>query len=300
MTISGNVPQHLLVAAKTGFLTAPMPAVKPWESIAKMLPMDARSIDLVDLGESPMPVESKGRTQKRSFIEKTLQVKPKDFEVTVGLSYTAARDDQTGTLEQKSRAAGVNFPLHISNSAFKALNDGDAVTNYGAGYDGLSFYNAAHIDKGAEYQTGQDNVSALPLSLDNFETVRVASRKFRNDQGEYAGYNYDLLVVSPELERVAAQICNNPFAYDTANRENNPYAGQTRYVVSEQFDSTAWSLVASSMQIKPILIVMREQPSLQTAWFDPETVEGGTYYFKFFGSYNFYYGNWRLAHLGNT
>lgn len=300
MTISGNVPQHLVVAARTGFLAAAAPAVPAYDPIAKIVPMDAKSLDLVDLGDAPMPVEAKGRTQKRAFIEKMLSVKPKDWEITVGLSHNAMKDDQTGSLESKVRSAGENFQMHISNQAFKALNDGDATTNFGACYDGGAFYANAHIDKGAEYQTGQDNLYGLALSLDNFETVRVAAQKFKNDQGEPYGWNYNLLVVSPELERTASQITGNPNAYDTANREINPYAGNTRYLVSAQFDSTAAVLVASGMSIKPILIVMREQPNLQSAWFDPEAGDGGMYYFKFYARYNHYYGNWRLAAMINT
>jgi len=299
MTISGNIPQHLVVAARTGFLVAAQPEVPIVTPIAQSIDMNARSIDLVDLGAAPMPVESKGATQKRSFIEKTLTVTPKNWEITVGISYNAIKDDQTGTLERKARAAGENFRLHMSNQAFKALNDGDATTNFGACYDGAAFFAATHADKGAEYSTAQDNVSALSLSLDNLETVRVASMTFKQDQGEYTNYNYDLLVVPPAYERMAANLCVNPQAYDTPNREINPYSGM-KYIVSPQLDSTAWVLVASSMSIKPIIIAIREQPSLQSAWFDPETEDGGMYYFKWYARYNHFYGDWRLAHLGNT
>jgi phage major head subunit gpT-like protein len=298
--ISGNIPQHLLVAARTGFLTTASPAVPSYAPIASVIDMNARSIDLVDLGASPMPVESKGRTQKQDFIEKTMTITPKDWEITVRLSHNATKDDQTGTLERKCRAAGENFQLHMSNLAFQALNDGDATANFGAGYDGLAFYSNSHVDKGAAYSTGQDNLNGLALSLDNFETVRVAAAQFRQDQGEFVGYNHDLLVVPPAYERIAAQITNNPFAYDTANRENNPYAGVTRYLVSPKLDSTAWILVASGASIKPILIAMREQPNLQSAWFDPEAGDGGMYNFKFYARYNHFYGDWRTAILGNT
>ena len=113
-------------------------------------------------------------------------------------------------------------------------------------------------------------------------------------------YNYDLLVTAPALERVGANIIGNPQAYDTANREINPYAGKTNMIVHPNLDSTAWILVASSAPVKPIVIAMREQPNLQSAWFDPETADGGTYYFKYFARYNWFYGDWRTAIMGNT
>lgn len=298
--ISGNVPQHLLVAARTGFLTTAMPAVASYAPIASVLDMDAKSIDLVDLGASPMPTSNTGRGKVQDYIEKTMTVTPKDWDITVFISHNAVKDDKTGELERKVRSAGENFQKHISNLAFQSLNDGDATTNFGACYDGLSFFNDSHVDKGAQYTTVQDNKFALALTLDNFETVRVAGRKFREDQGEFCDYNHNLLVVSPELERTAAQICNNKEAFDTANREMNPYAGTMNYIVHPKLDSTAWVLVADSLSIKPIVIAMREQPNLQSAWFDPEAADGGRYYFKFYARYNHFYSEWRTAVLGNT
>ncbi len=146
--------------------------------------MNAKTVTLTDIGAAPMPVESKGRNQLQEFVEKSLDLTAKNWEITVGLSQNAIDDDQTGDLERKVRSAGENFQRWINNQVFKALNDGDATTNYGAGYDGVAFFAATHVDKGAAYQTAQDNVSALALSLDNFETVKVASKKFVDDQGE--------------------------------------------------------------------------------------------------------------------
>ena len=300
MTISGNIPNHLVVGARSGFLAAMPKIVMPYQKIAQVIPLSAASTGLVDIGAAPMPVESKGRNQVQSFIERAITLVPKSWEITVGLSQNAIDDDQTGSLERKARSAGENFQRWINNQVFKALNDGDATTNYGACYDGLAFYSASHVDKGADYQTAQDNVSALALSLDNFETVKVASNKFLDDRGEPTGYNYDTLIVAPELERIAAQICNNAQAYDTANREANPYAGVTSYMVSPKFDSTAWVLTCANESAKPILIGQRKAPELQSAWFDPNGPEGGMNYFKFFARYVFAYGDWRLAHLGNT
>jgi len=59
-------------------------------------------------------------------------------------------------------------------------------------------------------------------------------------------------------------------------------------------------LAATGETAKPILVSMREQPNLQSAWFDPMGGDGGMYYFKFYGRYNVHYGDWRLAALGNT
>jgi len=298
--ISGNVPSHLVATAKTGFLTAVSKPVPAWSPIASMIDLTQKNQTLVDLGAAPMPLQNRGKFNAQDFIEKTLAVAPLSWELAVWISGNAVKDDQTGSLLTKVRAAGSNYERHIAQQCFKALNDGDATTNYGACYDSLSFYNANHVDKGAAYQTVQTNVASATLSMDNFETVRVKGMSVRDDQGEFTNYNYDLIVVDPTNEREAANICNNPQDMGTANRAINPYSGKVNYIVSPMLDSAAWILVASNETSKPILIVMREAPHLEDAWKDPEAPDGGRFYFNFTARYNFYYGDWRLAEMGRS
>lgn len=297
--ISGNVPQHLVVAARTGFLTTAAPAVPAYAPIATTINMTSKSIDLVDLGGAPMPLRNRGKFQLQDFIEKKLTVTPLDWDITVFISHNAVQDDQTGDLERKVRSAGDNFQRHIAQQAFQALNDGDAVTNFGAGYDGLSFFNDAHVDKGAAYTTAQDNLDAQTLSLTNLGPIYVKAQKTRDDQGNFTQFNYDLLVVPPDLATLAYQITRPQGSVETTTNAN-PYGGMLRYIVAPQLDSTAWILVASQENTKPIIIAMREQPNLQSAWFDPDAPDGGRYYFKFYARYNHFYGDWRLAYMGNT
>ena len=297
--IGGNVPTHLIVGARTGFLESLKQPDMPWTQVANVLDMGAKSVDLVDLGAAPMPVKSKGGGQAQDFIEKNLTVKPEDWEITVFISYNAVQDDQTNTLNNRVRGAGTNFQKHLNKLVFQTLNGGDGTT-YGLCYDGQYFFDTDHKDKGAAYQTNQANVAATTLSLDNFNTANINAQLILDDQGEYSNYTYDLLIIPPALERTAAQITGNPEDYTTGNRAINPFSGKKRYVVSPDMDSTAWVLAASSEPIKPLIVAMREQPNLQEAWFDPKAADGGHYYFKFYARYNVYYGNWRLAYMGNT
>jgi len=297
--ISGNVPKHLVVGARTGFLTATRAVKLPWQKVAMTFNMDAKSHDLVDLGAAPMPVESKTGREIQDYIEKTLTVTPTDWEIIVWISQNAIDDDQTGTLERKVRGAGTNFQRHIDKRVFQVLNGGDGTT-YGLCYDGQEFFDSDHVDKGAHYQTAQDNENALTLSMDNFETVLVAAQAFADDQGEYTEYQYDLLVCNPGNQRIASNICGNEWSYDGANRETNPYSGKFTYETSPHLDSAAWYVIASNEDVKPLIVAMRKQPGLQDAWFDPLQPDGGRHYFKFHARYEMYYGDWRLANQGNT
>ena len=295
-----TVPNHLVVGARTGFLSALSASPKQdWMRVAEVINLTAKSTTLVDLGAAPMPTENIGRPQVQEFIEKTKTVAPRDWDITVGISYNDVSDDQTGSLERKVRAAGANFQKHINSRVFTVLNAGDGQT-YGACYDGQDFFDSDHADVGASYTTSQDNEGALTLSLDNFTTSRIAAMKFMDDQGQYTEYTYDLLIVPPDLGHIAAQICNNPQSYDTANREMNPYSGRLSYIEAPQLDTTAAILIASNEVVKPLLVGIREQPTLQSSWFDPNTANGGMYFFKFYARYEVHYGDYRLAYQINT
>ena len=297
--IAGNVPKHLVVGARTGFLTAMGRKAYPWQRVAEEINLTAASTDLVDLGAAPMPKESKSGLTVQDFIEKTIPIAPVSWDITVWISQNAVDDDQTGSLDRKVRAAGDNFMKHINKRVFEVLNGGDGST-YGACYDSSDFFDNDHVDAGADYQTSQDNEYTLGLTLDNFETVWVDAQSFRDDQGEFVGYEYDLLVCHPGNKRIAAQIAENIEAYDTANREMNPFQGQMSYITSPDLDSAAWYVIASNEPIKPILVGMRKSPALQSAWFDPDQPDGGYYFFKFFARYDMRYGDWRLAVQGQT
>ena len=297
--ISGNVPEHLVVGARTGFLTAIKSDNAPYQRIAGTISMDGKSVELVDLGGAPMPKEDYGGNPIQDLIEKSLIVKPRSWGLTVGISYNAVKDDRTGELESKIRGAGENFQRHINKLVFQAMDGGDTST-YGLCYDGKAFFANDHADKGAKYTTAQDNLNASVLSLDNFQTILNTARLFVDDQGEYTDHAYNTLIVPPALEYTAAQICGNPTAYDTANRETNPYSGAFNYIVSPYLNSTAWVIAAGNQAQKPLYLVMRENPGLQDFGFDSSASDGGMYWFKFFARYNVVYGDWRLAAMGNS
>jgi phage major head subunit gpT-like protein len=231
--------------------------------------------------------------------ERAMVVYPQDWTIPVGMWHNAINDGKVAGLEEWARSAGARFEQHMDYLAFAALNGGDGTT-YGKCYDKQVFYYASHVDPQAEYQTAQSNVNALALSLDNFETVRVAGSSFRDDRGQPAGIVHDLIVHAINLERTAAQICDNKEAYDTANREYNPYAGVVRRLTAPGgwFDSTAWIAVCTALPTKPINLQIRQAPTL--VFWDDFSQGSGIRYYKWFARYTVFYGDWRLANMGNT
>lgn len=300
MTIyRSDIAAHLNYGVRTGFLKGQKTYTPVRSAFVRETQSTGKQEDYSDVGTVPMPVAYDDMVQVRGTHEVNLTITNKDYEITIGISHNAINDDRVGDIETWARQAGRNFEKHMDKLCFLALNAGDAST-YGLCYDGLNLFSNSHVDSGAEYTTAQDNLFGSTLSLDAFETVRVAGQNFVDGRGEFVMYDHNLLICAPALERTAKQITGNPNAYDTANNEINTYAGQVRGpLVSPWLDSTAWFIVATDEMVKPIILQIRQEPQMST-WDDETLAEGGVRYYKFHGRYNVGYADWRTVLMGNT
>jgi|GEM_PF-3454609 len=230
--------------------------------------------------------------------ERALVAFNQDWNVPIGIWHNAIDDNRVGGIEQWAQSAGVRFEQHMDFLCFDALGQGTTNT-YGNAYDAQTFFSASHADPGAEYTTAQSNTNNLALSMDNFETVRVAGAKFRDDRGQPASPNHTLLIHAVDLERTAAQITSNPTDYTTANRASNPYNGkiQSLSAPGAWLSSAQWFVVDPSMPNKPVILQIRQQPQL--VYWDDHTQGNGIRYYKWVARYVVTYGDWRLAVKGN-
>lgn len=324
MIIRTDISRLLEHNVRTGFLNGPRDYSPIRGAFTREVPSVGAFENYADMGDLPWPqgpksgtqgpsgqtpdghAEISGRTnagggvREVSAEERGIQVHNVDWEVVIPVSHNAINDARTGDLEQWSRDAAINFERHKDYLAIRALGLGNGTT-LGKTYDGLSFFNASHLDPRAEYQTAQGNLLGLALSLDNYETVKVAASKFLDSRGVPMGLTHSLIVGGPELEREIAQITTNREDYGTPNRAMNPYAGRTSSLIipGGWFSSTAWVIIDPSQTRKPINLQMRQEPNL-VIWDDEKAGEGGTRYFKWHARYNVFYGDWRLAFMGNA
>lgn len=300
MINSGQVPGHLIAAARTGFLRASKDITPLWQRVAKQIDIVGATEDLIDLGAPPMPKNSKNGATVQGMSERWLRVAPVDWDITIGISDNAINDDRAGELEDKAKMARENFDKHVNQLVFTAINLGESIGAYGACYDDKALFASTHVDKAAKYQTAQSNTNALALSSTNFKSVYASASLYLDDQGEQTGYIPDLLIVNPAYFYDGSQITANTQMYGTSNRDLNPYSGRVEMITVPWVDSTAWFLADTKESTKPLLVVMREAPYLQSVWFDAQQADGGMHYFKFFARYNVQYGDWRLITQGNT
>lgn len=316
-----DIAAHLERGVRTGFLQGSRAYTPLRSAFVQEVASDGAFEVYTDMGDTPWPRQNAGKqgaggTDARTGApkvnrmdageavtivggeERSLMVYNVDWDIAIGVEHNAINDDRAGDLEAWARKAGARFEQHKDYQAFNALNSGEATTNYGAGYDGLAFFSGSHVDPGAEYTTAQDNQYTSALSLDNFETVKVAASKFLDSRGQPVGLNHNLLIVPPDLERTGAQIAMNREAYDTANREINPYSGSITMLVAPGgwLDTTAWFIIDPSM--KPLNLQIREQPRLVIE--DDELTGSGVRYFIWRARYAVFYGDWRYAVQGQT
>jgi len=317
-----DVLAHLERGMRVGFLKGVKGYTPLRASFTKETTSDGAFETYTDMGALPWPEEISGQSGAQGTDgrtdgqvvgglleggsvtvlggnERSMTVYNRGFDIAIGIFHDAINDNKVGSLEDWALGAGSRFEMHKDYLAFNALNSGAANT-YGLCYDGLVMFSASHVDPGAQYTTVQSNVNTSALSIDNFETVSLAAGKYLDDRGQYAGLSPDLLVHAVDLKRIATQITDNPMAYDTANREINPYEGDIRRLAAPGgwLDSTAWYLVVSNLPQKPLNLQIRQAPMLY--YWDDQTQAGGVRYYKWYSRYEVFYGDWRLATQGQT
>lgn len=319
-----DIAAHLENQIRVGFLAGRKQYTPLRSAFVKETTSEGAFETYTDLGTPPWPVQNSGTqgaggTDARIMApkvnrvssgqsvtivggqERGLMVYNLDWEVVIGIAHNAIDDDRVGDLESWARNAAINFERHKDFLCFDALRQGTSTAAYGACYDGQPFFSNAHIDPGAVYTTAQDNTGALALSLSNFKSIKIRASKFLDDRGQPVGFNHSLVIVPPDLEYEAAQIALNREAAGTSNRDLNPYAGNTRYIVAPGgwLSSTNWFLVDPTQLAKPINLQIRKQPEL-VVWDDPLAPEGGIRYYKWHARYSVFYGDWRLCIQGNA
>ena len=316
--------QHLEQGVRIGFTIGVQDYTPLREPFTRFQPSDGSHEDYADMGAPPWPIQNAGKQGDGGTVDETGVVKVNivnagqnikivtaeergmriinlDWEMAIGISHNLIDDDRTGQIVEWAQNAGINSEKHKDFLAFDALNSGAANTNYGDAYDDLSFFNDSHVDTGAEYRTVQDNSYSLALSMDNFETVQVAGAKFLDSRGQPAGTSHNLLIVPNDLKRTARQITGSILDPGTANEAINPYAGETRLIVSPGtwLDSTAWFMIDDTLAAKPLNLQVRKDNEL-VIWDDEEMGDGGVRYYKWHARYSMFYGDWRLALQGRS
>jgi len=181
-----------------------------------------------------------------------IQIINHDYELTLSVQRNDIEDDYLGVYRQRFADFGratAKWPDQLLRARIQANPNG---------FDGVAMFAATHPLNPA---ANQDNDYALALNAANYRTNRQLMMAYLGEDGEPLGVVPDLLVVPPQLEGVAKDICQAPFL---AGGATNTDVGTARVLMIPEFanEATRWYLVDSRWGIKPWIFQRRKAPVL--------------------------------------
>ena len=227
--------------------------------------VDYRIEGIGGYGEMP---EYDGTTVMNADTKRTFMttITPKEHALKVTSTYKKAKLDYSG----ESKKIGVR----LADSAYMTvLNEfyrlfGSAFTNVGA--DGVSWASEKHPVSKDSTETFS-NLMKENLSVASITKAQTMASRFVTPDGLPFACNFDLLLVSPELEAKAKEICgpgsrlipeNNP---DTDTNAANPVYGMKYLVVgggNAGFTGKQWAVADSLMLSEVLKLVYITKPTV--------------------------------------
>lgn len=207
--------------------------------------------------------------QKRSFIT---TITPKEHALAVSLSYKKAKVDLSGEAAKIGTRLADSAYMTVLNEFYRLF--GNAFTTVGA--DGVAWASTAHPINTLDGCGTYSNLITDTLSVSAIIRAQVLASSYVTPDGLPFTGNYDLLLVSPDLEAKAKEICGpnsklcpekNP-ELDAAQNAANPVYGMRYMVVGAGdlgFKQGQWAL-ADSMLLREVLkLVYISKPTVLVA-----------------------------------
>lgn len=207
-----------------------------------------------------------GADNKRTFITKII---PKEHALKVTSTYKKAKLDYSGESKKIGTRLADSAYMTVLNEFYRLF--GSAFTTVGA--DGVAWASEKHpvsCEKGAKTFS---NLIHDALSVSSITKAQTMASRFVTPDGLPFACNMDLLLVSPELEAKAKEICgpnsrliptNNP---DENAPENgaNPIYGMKYLVVGggdAGFCGEQWAIADSLMLSEVLKLVYITKPTV--------------------------------------
>lgn len=181
-----------------------------------------------------------------------IQITNHDYELTVSVQRNDIEDDKLGVYRQRFEIFGratAKWPDQLLVARLQANPNG---------FDGVAMFAATHpLDPAGN----QDNDYALALNAANYRTNRQLMMAYTGEDGQPLNVVPDLLIVPPQLEGVAKDICQAPFLAGGAT--NTDYGTARVLMVPELANAgTRWYLADTSTGIMPWIFQLRRAPTM--------------------------------------
>lgn len=256
-----------IAAASQGFkavyLAAYEGAVPDWMPCA----MEVESNNATETYEwitgMPGMKELVGEAKIENFAAAGFSLVNKEWESTVQVKRSTIERDSLGIVRPSFAELGTNARNHPRELVAELLSNGFTALDW----TGLAFFAANKPydpnDKSKE-ALKFTNKGTAALSAASFVVARTALRKMTNAKGKNLGLGKKLtLVVPPALEETANKLRTAetvPSAAGTASETNTLRNTFEVLVLNELTSDTAWFLMESGREIKPLVIQFEVRP----------------------------------------
>ncbi len=254
-----------------------------WQRLADLISSNQVTETYPWLGNTPMMERFGVERKRRKFVDYSFSITNEPYESTIAIKRQLIVTDQIGKIEAQARNFGRMFPKFLEKGVFDLLNDAATAT----AYDGQNYVDTDH----SEGSSGtQSNKGTTALSTASFAAARAVGFGLKDDQGNPAGINYNLLVVPGGLATAADEI----LVATVVNGTTNVQQGKTDVLVSGYLtDTNNWFLIDTTGE-KPFIVQELEELELgfqgkdsYVGWNRAE-YEYGAYWDGAFG-----YADWR-------
>ena len=204
-----------------------------------------------------------GADTKRTFIT---TITPKEHALKVTSTYKKAKLDYSGESQKRGTRLADSAYMTVLNEFYRLF--GSAFTNIGS--DGVAWASDKHPVSKDSKETFS-NLMTENLSVAAITKAQTMASRFVTPDGLPFACNFDLLLVSPELEAKAKEICgpnsrlipeNNP---DTDTNAANPVYGMKYLVVgggNAGFTGKQWAVADALMLSEVLKLVYITKPTV--------------------------------------
>jgi len=256
-----------ITAAGVGFraiyLQAYEGATPDWLDIAMEVESNSESETYNFLTGLPGMKRLIGEAKPEDFAIAGMTIKNEEWESTVYVKRMVIERDSLGLVRPQMSELGTIAREHPGELVADLLNGGFATKDYTTKnfFDTAKKHDPSDKSNGARVFT---NKGTAALSAASFVVARTALRKMTDAKGKNLKLGRKLvLIVPPALEETANKLATSelvPNAAGTASETNTLKGTFTVKVMNDLTSDTAWFLVESARQIKPLIVQFEVRP----------------------------------------
>jgi phage major head subunit gpT-like protein len=226
----------------------------PWSigNVATEIPSNTAIDTYGWMARSLIMREWRGPRLIQNLFTHEMQIRNRDYELTVSVARNDIEDDKVGVYAPKFADMGRatrKWPDQLVRERMQANPNG---------FDGVAMFAATHpLDPGVN----QNNDYALALNAANYRTNRQLMMAYTGEDGEPLGVVPNLLVVPPQLEGAGKDIVQ---ANKNAAGADNMEMGTSSLLMVPELanEATRWYLVDDSTGILPWIFQLRRAPGM--------------------------------------